>query len=240
MKSRRSLLHEASNSKRRPLRQEPYVCKYLTRLIWVPHDEWETKKDQWAEEVVDILLEGLHAKFTHNENLKIRLIRSEDRFILEGCGEKCDCQCGTSAGMDDPLVTRAHYKENLLGKALMVLRARYQAEENGVEFAMPSVDAVLNAFDGRLSAWGDSADPRTGHGYCGFCPKCLDWVDAAPDQWLADQGGDDDQGFVISDDNDESDIGDDGPPAPGHQSDPPRSDTPPRDRSSSRQPDDHS
>ena len=94
---------------------DPVQQKYLGKQVN------NYKADTWKEKAPEIMVRGLEAKFTQNEELKMRLISTGDKTIIEATKD-------TFWGIGLPLnskdiFNKTHYSgNNILGKTLMAVR----------------------------------------------------------------------------------------------------------------------
>lgn len=87
------------------------------------------KEDVWNVHKFDVVVKGNLLKFTQNESLKNQLLATGDKILVEG--SPYDKIWGVGLKWDDPkILNESNWQgENLLGKALMVVRKRLRANE---------------------------------------------------------------------------------------------------------------
>ena len=102
--------------------QEPKGVRDLGRLI-KPFDQ-----ALWEEHREAVMYETVYAKFSQNDHMKASLLLTADKILVEA--SPYDKIWGVGLAPNDPLVLdEANWKGlNLLGKALMAVRATLLAE----------------------------------------------------------------------------------------------------------------
>lgn len=102
--------------------QEPKGVRDLGRLV--------TGYDQklWEEHREAVMYETIYAKFSQNDHMKASLLMTENKILVEA--SPYDTIWGVGLASNDPLVLdEANWRGlNLLGKALMAVRAVLLAE----------------------------------------------------------------------------------------------------------------
>lgn len=80
-------------------------------------------QDEWSRASRNVVYEGCYAKFSQSEELKVHLLDTGDRILVEA--SPYDCIWGIGLSMDDPKATDpAQWRgENWLGETLMKVRA---------------------------------------------------------------------------------------------------------------------
>ena len=102
--------------------QEPKGVRDLGRLV----KGYDQKL--WEEAREAVMYETVYAKFSQNDHMKASLLMTEDKILVEA--SPYDKIWGVGLAPNDPLVLdEANWKGlNLLGKALMAVRATLLAE----------------------------------------------------------------------------------------------------------------
>lgn len=82
----------------------------------------------WNLNKFDIMIAGLSLKFSQNNELKLKLLATCDKILVEG--SPYDRIWGVGLKWDNPLILdeKNWLGENLLGKALMVVRSKLKEE----------------------------------------------------------------------------------------------------------------
>jgi ribA/ribD-fused uncharacterized protein len=85
-------------------------------------------EDLWNLNKFDIMVAGLSLKFAQNNELKLKLLATCDKILVEG--SPYDRIWGVGLKFDNPLILdeKNWLGENLLGKALMVVRSKLKEE----------------------------------------------------------------------------------------------------------------
>jgi ribA/ribD-fused uncharacterized protein len=97
------------------LSQEPKEQKKLGRIVKNYDD------NEWLKVCDDIVYKGNLAKFSQNEDLKLKLLATGNKIIAEA--SHYDARWGTGLNIDDTLKTPIEkWGENRLGKAIMKVR----------------------------------------------------------------------------------------------------------------------
>lgn len=89
----------------------------------------------WKQERMKIVTEGTYLKFTQNEDLKMQLLRTFERELVEA--SPFDRIWGVGFGAERAPKMRNKWGANLLGQVLMNVRKRIRLEEEG---EAPAVD----------------------------------------------------------------------------------------------------
>ncbi|KAH7339748.1 hypothetical protein B0J17DRAFT_656613 [Rhizoctonia solani] len=82
--------------------------------------------DVWKRERLNIVTEGSRLKFRQSETLKVQLLATGDKELVEA--SPFDRIWGVGFGAKQAPMKRSKWGKNLLGKALMVARGELQAE----------------------------------------------------------------------------------------------------------------
>jgi len=99
----------------------PAECKALGRRV-KPYDN-----AVWERERFSVALEMLRLKFGRNQKLLAALLETQDAELVEA--SPTDRIWGIGFAETDAEQHRAEWGENLLGKALMAVRAEFQAAQ---------------------------------------------------------------------------------------------------------------
>ncbi|KAL8953019.1 MAG: hypothetical protein Q9222_001099 [Ikaeria aurantiellina] len=109
--------------------------KTAQRILATPHpgeQKWlgrglkNLDEKQWKKISFDVVVEGSLLKFQSNNDLKKKLLATGDRELVEASPSDRTWGIGFEAAYAEQ--QRASWGQNLLGKALMTIRAQLQAE----------------------------------------------------------------------------------------------------------------
>lgn len=107
----------------------PAKQKYLARGPRVRFTRWQEKK--WDAIKLEVVTKGNYYKFSQNAGLKKLLLETGDRELIEAAPNDKIWGIGFEASDAKKHVHRKHWGRNLLGIALMTVRARLRAEAAG-------------------------------------------------------------------------------------------------------------
>ncbi|KAL8708350.1 MAG: hypothetical protein Q9220_006730 [cf. Caloplaca sp. 1 TL-2023] len=122
MMYRKALLAADSHTAQRILAtSDPATQKYLARGLKTLDEK------AWKKISFDVVVEGNLCKFRSSEELKRKLLATGERELVEA--SPSDRTWGIGFAAEYAEEQRAEWGQNLLGKALMTVRAQLQAEE---------------------------------------------------------------------------------------------------------------
>ena len=105
----------------------PAKQKYLCRNPGVRFTRWQEK--QWDKIKLEVVTQGNYYKFSQNPELKKLLMQTGDRELIEAAPNDKTWGIGFEASDAKKHVHRKDWGRNLLGVALMTVRARLRDED---------------------------------------------------------------------------------------------------------------
>ncbi|KAL8769543.1 MAG: hypothetical protein Q9209_004474 [Squamulea sp. 1 TL-2023] len=116
--------------------KDPEIAQRILATEKPGEQKWFAKKletldmKMWHKVKFEIVVEGNVCKFHCNQDLKEKLLATGERELVEA--SPSDRRWGIGFAAEYAEATREKWGQNLLGKALMTVRARLQAEQTEV------------------------------------------------------------------------------------------------------------
>lgn len=112
-------------------RQQEVMETHDPRTQKVLGRQCNLKGTTWEQDKFDVVVEGNMLKFGQIKKLRKLLLSTGDRLLVESSAS--DRQWGIGYNKNDAGANRENWGQNLLGKALMTVRANLQEDDEGEE-----------------------------------------------------------------------------------------------------------